>query len=220
MPYISFLAPQFIAWIYLLTALAFHTDSVLHGTLWFSLPPLIIVTVPVAGLILKYGLHTIHNNNFLLYLCFLAPFALFYPWVITGANTYPGYGGFLYFIEWLTKYPNLGPINIQVFIGIVCVIALAMLPSVYAYQALSDRPQMAKLLLLFSLCLFAFAPVFIRLDLMLWITGFTSAPPLDRSGGGLYGYDLFFGPLLHTAPLLIMVWHIVSIMIKKPANYY
>jgi hypothetical protein len=220
MSYLSYLIPQFVAWLYLLTALAFQTDTVMHGTFWFYLPPLIIVSVPILGLILKHGLHTVHSNNFLLYLCFLAPFALWYPWVITGGHTYPGYGGFLYFMEWLTKHPNLGPINIQVFIGIICVIALALLPSFYANQALSEKPRAGVLLLLLSLCLIAFAPVFIRLDLMLWITGFTSTPPAERSGGGLYGFDLLYGPLLHTVPLLIMIWHVGSIMVKKPANYY
>lgn len=220
MSYISFLIPQFIAWIYLLTALAFQTDSVLHNTMWFYLPPLIIIITPALGLILKHGLHAVRDNNFWLYLCFLAPFAVLYPWVITGGHSYPGYGGFLYFMEWLTKHPNLGPINIQVFIGMVCIIALALLPSVYAHQALSDRPRIAMLLLLFSVCLIAFAPVFVRLDLMLWITGLTGHSPVERSGGGLYGLDLLYGPLLHTVPLLIMVWHLVTVMIKKPANYY
>ena len=220
MSYISFLIPQFIALIYLLTALAFKTDSVLHNTSWFYLPPLIIVTAPLVWLILKHGLRTVHNNNFWLYLCFLAPFALLYPWVITSGQTYPGYGGFLYFMEWLTKNPNLGPVNLQVFIGILCLIALATLPSVYAHQALSDKPRTATLLMLFSVCLIAFAPVFIRLDLMLWIRGFASPPPMGRAGGGLYGFDLLYGPLLHTVPLLIMIWHVGSIMIKKPANYY
>ena len=220
MSYISFLIPQFIAWIYLLSALAFQTDSLMHGTIWFYLPPLVITATPILGLILKHGLHAVHDNNYWLYLCFLGPFAVLYPWVITGAHIYPGYGGFLYFMDWLTKYPNLGPLNIQVLIGMVCVIALAVLPSFYAQQALSDKPRTSVLLLLFSVCLVAFAPVFIRLDLMLWITGFTGAAPELRSGGGLYGFDLLYGPLLHTVPLLIMIWHVSSIMIKKPANYY
>jgi len=220
MSYISFLIPQFIAWIYLLTALAFQTDSVFHSTFWFYIPPLIIFTAPVMGLILKHGLHAVRDNSFWLYLCFLAPFAILYPWVLTGGHSYPGYGGFLYFMEWLTKYPNLGPVNIQVLIGLVCIIAVGILPSFYAYQALSEKPRVANLLLLFSLCLIAFAPVFIRLDLMLWITGFSGNVPAQRSGGGLYGFDLLYGPLLHTTPLLVMIWHVISIMIKKPANYY
>jgi hypothetical protein len=31
---------------------------------------------------------------------------------------------------------------------------------------------------------------------------------------------LTYGPLLHTAPLAIMSWHVVASLIKKPANYY
>ena len=120
-------------------------------------------------------------------------------------------------LQWLTKNPNAGAVNLQVFIGIVCMIAITALPPVYAFHALSEKPRMGRLLLLFSICLIAFMPVFIRLDLMLWISGFggSSSPT-----GGVLGLELAYGPLLHTAPLAIMSWHVVSTLIHKPANYY
>lgn len=220
MLYLAFLIPLFVALIYLFSALAFKTDTVFHGTLWFHLPPLVIAAAPLAWLILKYGRQAVHsNNNFWLYMCFLTPFALIYPWVITG-STAPGYGGFLYFMEWLTKNPNAGPVNIQVFIGILCMISIAFIPSFYAYQALSHKPRTSWLLALFSVGLIAFTPVFIQLDLMLWISGFVDTPTPARNSNGLHGLDLLYGPLLHTTPLLIMSWHVVSTIIKKPANYY
>jgi hypothetical protein len=217
MLYFAFLIPLFIALIYLLTALAFKTDSVFYDTFWFDLPPLVLIVASAIWLYRKYVLRMTLSTDFWLYLCFLAPFALWYPWVITSGPTTPGYGGFLHFMQWLTKNPNAGTVNLQVFIGIVCMIAITALPPVYAFHALSEKPRMGRLLLLFSICLIAFMPVFIRLDLMLWISGFggSSSPT-----GGVLGLELAYGPLLHTAPLAIMSWHVVSTLIHKPANYY
>jgi hypothetical protein len=220
MLYFAFLIPLFIALIYLLTALAFKTDSVFYDTFWFDLAPLALVVASIIWLYRKFVLRRDLSNDFWLYLCFLAPFALWYPWVITSGSTDPGYGGFLYFMEWLTKNPNLGAVNLQVLIGIICMITTTVLPPVYAFHALSDKPHMSRLLLLFSICLIAFMPVFIRLDLMLWITGFGGGSHPAGASEGLHGLDLAYGPLLHTAPMAIMSWHVISALIKKPANYY
>jgi len=216
MIYFALLIPLFIALIYLSTALAFHIDSVFYDTFWFDLPPLVLLIASFIWLYRKFVLRRTLSNDFWLYLCFLAPFALWYPWVITSGATSPGYGGILHFVQWLTKNPNFGPINIQVLIGIICKITIAVLPAFYAFHALSEKPVMSRLLILYSICLIAFMPVFIRLDLMLWIAGF---------GGGdesrvISGSDFFYGPLLQTAALAIMSWHVVSALINKPANYY
>ncbi len=220
MLYFAFLIPLFIALIYLLTALAFKIDSVFYDTFWFDLAPLVLVIASITWLYRKFVLRRDLSNDFWLYLCFLAPFALWYPWVITSGSMKPGYGGFLYFIEWLTKNPNIGAVNIQVLIGIVCMIIISVLPPVYAFHALSDKPRMSRLLVLFSICLLAFMPVFIRLDLMLWISGLRGSSSATVDNGGVHGLELTYGPLLHTAPLAIMAWHVVSTLIKKPANYY
>jgi hypothetical protein len=218
MLYFAYLIPLFIALIYLLTALAFKTDQVFYGTLWFDLPPALLFIASFIWVYRKFVLHRNLSSDFWLYLCFLAPFALWYPWVITNGSNDPGYGGFLYFVQWLSKHPNVGPVNIQVLIGMLCMLAISVLPSVYAFHALSDRPRMGRLLVLYSIGLMAFVPVLIRLDLMLWITGFSGSP--SQTGDGLESMALTYGPLLHTAPLAIMSWHVVTSLIKKPANYY
>ena len=219
MLYFALLIPLFIALIYLLTALAFKTDSVFYDTFWFDLPPFVLLSASSIWLYRKYVLRRTLSNDFWMYLCFLAPFALWYPWVITGA-TEPGYGGVLYFAEWLTKNPNVGAFNLQVLIGMICMITIVVLPPFYAFHALSDKPRMSWLLLLFSISLLAFMPVFMRLDLMLWITGFGGGTSQINANSVIQGMDLLYGPLLHTAPLTIMGWHVVSTLIHKPANYY
>lgn len=219
MVYFAFLIPLFIALIYLLTALAFKTDTVFHGTFWFDLPPLVLIIASFIGLYRKYVLRKTLSNSFWLYLCFLAPFALWYPWVITGSKN-QGYGGILYFMQWVSKHPNFGPFNIQVLIGIFCMIAIAVLPAVYAFHALSDKPRMSRLLLLYSICLIAFMPVFIRLDLMLWITGLSGGTLQTNGSATLHGLSFVYGPLLHTVPLGVMSQHVVAMLIRKPSSYY
>jgi hypothetical protein len=218
MLYFAYLIPLFIALIYLFTALAFKTDKVFYGTFWFDLPPLVLFIASFVWLYRKYVLRRDLSTDFWLYLCFLAPFALWYPWVVTHGSGHADYGGVLYFMQWLTKHPNVGPVNIQILIGMVCMIAITVLPAVYAFHALSDKPRMGTLLVLYSVCLLAFVPVFIRLDLMLWVSGFSGNLP--QTGDDINGLELTYGPLMHTAPLAIMSWHVVSSLIKKPAHYY
>jgi len=222
MIYFALLIPLFTALIYLLTALAFKVDTVFYGSFWFDLPPLVLVVSSFLWLYRKYVLRRELSTDFWLHLCFLAPFALWYPWVITrgsgGGNA--GFGGFLYFVEWLSKHPNFAGVNIQVLIGLACMLAVSLLPAIYAFHALSEKPRMGMLLTIYSVCLIAFMPVFIRLDLMLWISGFSGAELQNSAQIAVHGLELAYGPLLHTAAISVMSWHVVSTLINKPANYY
>jgi hypothetical protein len=162
---------------------------------------------------MKYGMRqkNLLPQDYWLYLCFLAPFAVIYPWVITSGPPMGGYGGVVFFTHWLTKYPNFGPVNIEVLIGMVCVIGVALLPALFANTATNQRPNPLVLLMLFVVNLIMFVPVFIRLDLNLWITGL-----LGQTGNieGLYG------PALHTAPFMVMTWYAIKLLIRKPASGY
>ncbi|WP_455204984.1 hypothetical protein, partial [Kaarinaea lacus] len=108
MLYFLCLTPVFLAVIYLISALAFNSDSVFSGTVLYHLPPLILALFPFAWFAVKYRFHFFQlRENFWLYLCFLAPLAVIYPWVITSGPPASGSGGYLFFAHWLTKYPNL-----------------------------------------------------------------------------------------------------------------
>src|SRR4051812_42271524 len=49
----------------------------------------------------------------------IAPLAVLYPWTLAPSHLGGiGYGGFTFFRFWLTKYPNWGPINHEVLLGI------------------------------------------------------------------------------------------------------
>lgn len=219
MLYFLFLIPVFISSIFLFSALAFQSDDIFYNTLLFHLPPLILVLMPIAWLVLKYGMKREDlPQHFWLYLCFLAPFAVMYPWVVSNGSALGGLGGILYFMEWLTKNPNFGTINLEVLTGIVCVISIAFFPAIFAYKALEDKPNVSILMLLFIGNLIMFVPVFIRLDLMLWVTGLNSDNiPADST---IHGLGVVYGPLLHTVPLVIMISYILYITFRKPSHSY
>lgn len=100
----------------------------------------------------------------------LAPLALFLPWYAEPAmNGGFAFGGWAFFFRWLVKYPNLGPINWEVGLGIVCVIGSALVALAFAaYATFAREPRRRVQLALFVALLVLYAPVFARLDLMLW----------------------------------------------------
>ena len=74
-------------------------------------------------------------------LCLLSPLVVVPAWTTT-AGPLPGVGlaNFGFFVGWLTRYPNLGPINYEVLLGIVCVLGTAILPALFGLCArLSER---------------------------------------------------------------------------------
>lgn len=101
----------------------------------------------------------------------LAPLALFLPWYAEPAlNGGFAFGGWAFFRRWLVKYPTLGPINWEVGLGIVCVVGSAALSLAFAaYTTLAPTPQRRVQLALFVALIVLYAPVFARLDLMLWM---------------------------------------------------
>lgn len=50
----------------------------------------------------------------------LSPLSVVLPWASVPANIGLGLANFAFFVEWLTKYPNFGPINYEVLLGILC----------------------------------------------------------------------------------------------------
>lgn len=91
-----------------------------------------------------------------------APVALFYPWTV--ATRFPGAVGELsFFLRWLTRYPNFGPINIEVLAGIAAILATGFIPALTAVLYLL-RAQRLALQAAAVISLIAYVPVLVRLD--------------------------------------------------------
>ena len=135
--------------------------------------------------------------------CVLAPLAVLSVWTLAPG---PGYGGWGFFLHWLTKYPNFGPINIEVFLGIVCVLLSSFLPAVFAGYAITQRPRRLAVLTLLALELACLVAVIINLDLGLLFWGF----------GLFMGPTLFAGPVFRLAGAVAMSVAAARICLRKP----
>lgn len=98
----------------------------------------------------------------LVFACAAAPVALVYPWAV--ATRFPGaVGDVSYFLGWLTRYPNFGPVNIEVLAGIAAVVTTGFLPALAAALFLLRAPRRA-LQAAAAVSLIAYFPVLVRLD--------------------------------------------------------
>lgn len=97
-------------------------------------------------------------------LCGWAPLAVIPPWALTSGKIWIGYGGFGYFLSWLTKYPNLGPVNYEVLLGILCMLGACFLPWLFAILAVGNWLTVRRAWVLLALQLIAFVPWLIEID--------------------------------------------------------
>ncbi|MDH5327557.1 MAG: hypothetical protein OEZ68_01455 [Gammaproteobacteria bacterium] len=186
-----FVTPLFIAVIYLITALIYRVDNVFAGTVFFHLPPLLMLFIPAVYVLQRLGMLQLRlPSNLWLYSAFLAPLALLYSWVMAGQPLTAQ--GYLFFMDWLSRDPNVGPLNFQVLFAISCMLGGAFLPSLFALRALSSI-DIRGLLILFFINIVVFIPVFVKMDLLLWYAAFSSHPNTSLS--------LAYGPLLRTGSL-------------------
>ena len=134
--------------------------------------------------------------------CALAPLAVLSAWTTAPG---PGYGGWGFFLHWLTKYPNFGLINIEVFLGIVCVLLSSLIPAVFAGYAITQHPRRLSVLALLALELACLVAVAINLDVGFLFCGV----------GLLMGPTLFAGPVFRLAGAVAMSVAAVRICLRK-----
>ena len=145
-------------------------------TLFIALPVLFVTT----GVIFREHAQTLLRFAGLSS-CILAPLAVLNAWTLAPG---PGvcYGGYGYFIHWLTKYPNFGPINIEVLLGIICVLVSSLVPAVFAAYVLSEHHRRIVILALLLLDVTCLVAVIIKLDIALLLAGFSIDDPIYYMG--------------------------------------
>jgi hypothetical protein len=137
-------------------------------------------TMPVISLLVCVLLFTLLNflvpakrRDFLelavLTPCFIAPLAVSGLWSLAPGTLGIGIGGFEYFLHWLTKYPNFGPLNLEVLMGALCILGTFFLPALFSlYSVVAKRPRLTYLFLFILADLVVYAAVFFRLDRYSW----------------------------------------------------
>lgn len=101
---------------------------------------------------------------------FIAPMAVTGLWALTpGTLSGIGFGGFEYFVHWLTKYPDFGPVNIKILAGMLCILGTFFIPAFFSvYSAAVKKPRLLHLFFFMVAYLVVYTAVFFRLDLLSW----------------------------------------------------
>ena len=118
--------------------------------------------------------------------CALAPLGVAAAWAVVPGHLGMSYGGFSFFLHWLTKYPNLGPVNYEVLLGMLCLLGGSAIPAALAFYRLQTRVQTSWTLAAFLvLQLVAYIPLFIRLDFyqLFYAVVVCLAGPMTAMGG-------------------------------------
>lgn len=143
-----------------LREITLHAGPVLLGVM--------IVGLPVLAILFAKKGHDRPIARAALMLTLLSPLTVMLPWAAAPSHIGIGLGNFSFFVHWLTKYPNLGPINYEVLLGMLCVLGSATMPALYAASRLwagDDDERSSLSFVLFVLHLVAYLPVLVRLDL-------------------------------------------------------
>jgi hypothetical protein len=170
---ILLLFPLMLSCIYILSS---SVNSEIEHAISSSIAPSILVLIILLTLVVIFTFGIINKKprlirTALLSICALTPFAVMYPWVATPDNIGMSYGGYRFFLEWLTKYPNFGPINSEVLLGMACVVLASFIPAVYCYGKAFEKYHRTIIVLLLLVEVAAYLPVLIRLDWLLFLGG-------------------------------------------------
>ena len=132
----------------------------------------------------------------LLLFCFFGIPTLFFTWAMVPGNLGLSFASAPYFFQWLTKYPNFGPIHLMVGLGILCKFFSSILPAIFAiyWISTSHKKKRWSYILFFTNLIF-YVPVFVELDLMLWYSGLFGIDFLGIQK--VFERSVLIGPILH-----------------------
>lgn len=106
-----------------------------------------------------------------LLMCSCTPLAVIFPWILVPDNLGMSLGSYLFFLDWLKKYPDFWGVNVIVLIGILCVLLASMVPAMYAYCHVFKRKNKKTAWILFALEIGSYFPVLIKSDYLLLMFG-------------------------------------------------
>ncbi len=194
---ILLLLPFMLSLLYLATALL-HLLNENVASILEALPfPLftIILTIALIVIEIKYTCLGWRLNFAYTMPGFMAATAIFNAWTLVPSHLGGvAWGGLYYFLETINQYPDIGPINSTILIGIIAMLCTCYVPVIIAWGYLSYWPKrvMIALILLFFM---SYLFVAIYLDFNLWLAG-------------LYGTEqdslifLLYGPISRVLSLI------------------
>lgn len=198
--------PTCIVMVWLYLSAYYNTCESIHvpDMVFWPIGPVALLTAVLFSLILGIVFRANRSTIRALVMlspCYAAPFGLLQPWTAAPGLGGIYFGGYRFFLGWLVKYPNFGPINYEVLLGILCVMGSVILPAIYAfYLSCTRQPRKWFAWGLLLWVLVCYIPMFVQLDLALISFGLS------------FGWLSMpvYGPLTHAIALLTMAATLLS----------
>jgi hypothetical protein len=130
----------------------------------------------------------------------LAPLAWLYPWAMVPDHIGMGWVSLPFFLEWLVKYPNFGPVNYEVLLGMLCIVGTGVIPVLLIFVI--NKPAALGLWLV-DLCLET--ALLVRLDCMLLLGVW--AEPRNLAGT--------FGPILRLLAIGVLTLNCIGLLRRR-----
>lgn len=138
----------------------------------------------------------------------LAPTAVFGAWTITSSHlAVVAWGGYGYFIDSLSRYPDWGHVNSLVLFALLAELCMAFVPVAVAWAYYLAWPK-TVVLTLALISLFAYVALFVEVDLYLYWLGLA---PSERE---LYGFFIY-APLTHSLAI-VSVGYLLLSRLRQP----
>lgn len=131
--------------------------------------PLLAIIATAAVWLAAIKTHRRLSNRALLLPCALTPLAALGPWTVAASHLGVAPAHFPFFVSWLSRYPNFGPVNLDVFLGTGAMLGACAMPTFFTWYALFSAPNEKRHWLVFALHLVAYVPVLLELDFSLVI---------------------------------------------------
>lgn len=207
--------PLLLAGAYLAREVVTGTEALSSVTVWAISLELIVPTALVLSNLLRGRPLREYWSLVLLCPCFLAPLSTLYPWVVAPSHLGVGFGGLPFFITWLTKYPNLGHINYEVLLGLLCVLGTGTMPVLFgSYVIGSKAPRLKLSAAILAVALIPFVAVLVRLDPGLLMMGYGGAPTIFSSEATPARFALG-GPVMRFLAYLSMFLWVVLEKVRR-----
>lgn len=139
-----------------------RTSAHLPDSLYFVADAIVVLGPPAVWLFVRRSKRRSALRGYALAACVVAPLAVLGSWASMGlfraANLRT-------YIHWLTKHPNLGPLNYEVLAGLFCVIGASLLPWLFVvYLRFARKPRRRVLTILVVGQLLAYLPLLSEID--------------------------------------------------------
>jgi len=205
---VLFLIPSFSGLVYVAISLSPQRSDEFSGFLETLAFPALTPLLMLLMLLLRHRVQSIASLglDFIFAIPgFMAPLALFSAWTLAVSHiSGMAWGGIGYFLNAATRYPDLGPVNSSVVLGLMAIFCVAFFPVVISWAYLANWSKL-YVYVLATFVLLAYGAILVELDVYLYMAVFYGS-----DGGSLL--FLTYAPLTHTMAFISVCYIVLRVL--------